>query len=221
MIDFGKKAETLRTRLQLALYKVQTNQASKPFARLQVPKARSSSPELPPPSSSTPRRTSSTTRISLSHTIPSPESQIALARAKATMQEKPAIQSLGGLSVPTIVPTSFSSRWNEGLVEEEGPKALQADQIPSSPPLSRGHETLHVRQSLEAKRRPGPEMPRTPIQLSSPPGSDDGGAEDGRWKSRDLTYGGLTSSVVKGEAASGLLELMRGARQDGEGRCGR
>ena len=50
--------------------------------------------------------------------------------------------------------------------------------------------------------------PSTPPQLSSPPGSE---YEDGPFKksSINLRGGGLTSSVVKGEAATGLLELRR------------
>lgn len=51
-------------------------------------------------------------------------------------------------------------------------------------------------------------------QLSSPPESEerdgmDGEARAGRRREERFETGDLTSSVVKGRAASGLLELMR------------
>ena len=55
------------------------------------------------------------------------------------------------------------------------------------------------------------------MQLSGPPGSPEVKlAAAAKLRQGKGKYGGLTSSVVKGEAASGLLELMRGGIGNGE-----
>lgn len=181
-----QKAETLRTRLQLALYKVQTNQISRPFSRLEKPRA--PSPELPPQPPSLNRR--------------SPEGIIAAARARAAGQIKPAVRNLNSLPIPIIVPTAYSASY----MEEEETRLLS-----SPPPSSGSGEAVRLKDGGgSGTRTPTKErglVPKTPMQLSSPPGSD---AERSPMKDghRPL-FGGLTSSVVKGEAANGLLELMR------------
>ncbi|KAK5239295.1 hypothetical protein LTR40_014648, partial [Exophiala xenobiotica] len=70
--------------------------------------------------------------------------------------------------------------------------------------------------------RPGgqnqaPIEPRTPVQLSSPAGthqrrgSESGGLGGRQNNNSQLRLrGGLTSSVIKGEAANSLLQLVRG-----------
>jgi hypothetical protein len=192
--DGSQKAEALRTRLQLALYKVQTNQVSKPFSRLEQP--RPSSPELPP-------QPPSLRRIS-------PEGIVAAARARATQQKKPAIRNLNSLPIPTILPTAYSARYM-AMEEEEAP-----------PPSSGPSLNLTVKGLGEGDRRfkrsktptLGQEalatFPKTPTLLSSPPRSDVDGPVATHGQGKKL-IGGLTSSVVKGEAANGLLELMRAA----------
>ena len=189
----SQKAETLRTRLQLALYKVQTNQISKPFSRLQKP--RSSSPELPPRPPSLKRAVN-------------PEGVIAAARARATKQRKPAVKRLSEMAVPRILPTAYSARYMPlGDQERDGA-------VPSWPP----DESANLEQEeagISTPRKQGV-YPETPMQLSSPPRSESGelNVKDGQ-RYRIL---GLTSSVVKGEAANGLLELMRAAAAGGSAR---
>jgi hypothetical protein len=187
-----QKAETLRTRLQLALYKVQTNQVSKPFSRLEQP--RSLSPELPPQPPSLGRT--------------SPEGIVAAARARATQQKKPAVRNLNSLPMPTIVPTAYSARYMP-IVEEDAPP-------PTSAPSSNAAATGWSEGARSFERSRAPKLsqeeravfPKTPMQLSSPSRSDGLGLKHGQGKK---LVGGLTSSVVKGEAANGLLELMRAA----------
>lgn len=208
----SEKAETLRTRLQLALFKVQTNQTSKPFSRLNQPRTRP--PELPPQLSSSPL--SSPPERHAHFTPMSPESKIAIARARATMQVKQRVPPLDAIGHPALMSTTFSAR----LVTEE-------PQIPSSPSLTNGADVGAP--SLERVGTPTPPsktkgrkqtaMPRTPMQLSSPPGSPEMKLKTTAVKLRkgQGNYGGLISSVLKkGVAANGLLELMRGAAANGE-----
>ena len=140
-------ASRLRARLQLALFKVQSNQITTPFSRLAPPsKSKSPSPlakaYLSSPMSSPPAALRSASRY-----VNSPESRIAIARAKAAMQRKPSMKPLEAIAMPNIRPTAFSARWQ---------------------------------QATPVKAMHGPEGP------------------------------GLTSSVVRGEAASCLMSL-RGA----------
>ncbi|KAK7894985.1 hypothetical protein LTR67_005724 [Exophiala xenobiotica] len=245
-----EKAETLRTRLQLALYKIQTNQISMPFSRLAVPKAKSSSPELPGPSSSSSPKSSSTLRPSSSFHRPAtttitltPESTVALARARATMDpNKPTIKPLSSFPIPTIEPTAFSARWNnDDRQDSQDSSRVLVPHIPSSPPMSEGDEDgdeddldnvddLHDRPGGQNQ---APIEPRTPVQLSSPAGTHQrrgseseglGGRQNNNSQLR--LRGGLTSSVIKGEAANSLLQLVRGgggvgvATSSGLGMCG-
>jgi hypothetical protein len=138
-------------------------------------------------------------------------------RARATMQDKPAVPSLGSLPIPAIAPTVFSAR---SMID---PKLYFQD-VPSSPPQS--HKSASHDDSLElgsdtprpvTKFQPADLPPHTPMQLSSPPGSPDktmATVEKLKRKGKDGKYGGLTSSVVKGDAANSLLKLMEGRQQE-------
>ena len=186
-----QKAETLRTRLQLALFKVRTNQINKPFSRLEQP--RSSSPELPQQPSSL-RRTS-------------PEGIVAAARSRATQQKKPVVRNLNALPIPTIVPTAYSARYMH----------VQEEEVGQPLPDGTGNDWSEGgRRSVARSRRQASSqeyqttLPKTPMQLSSRPRN----AVDGsvvKHGQHEKLVAGLTSSVVKGEAANGLLELMRAA----------
>ncbi|KIX06469.1 uncharacterized protein Z518_04445 [Rhinocladiella mackenziei CBS 650.93] len=218
-----EKAESLRTRLQLAIFKINTNQISRPFARLQVPRARSSSPELPVLSSS-PLKSSSTPRggsVQRATTILEPK--VARARARATMDPKSRIAPLSSLPVPKIAPTTFSARRNDDLDANQESQSSQVEPayIPSSPPEPQAPTAAFYMDTTGNRREA---EPRTPIQPSSLIGGDHGDDDSqkvGSQQSR-IRHGGLTSSVVKGEAASSLLELVRGGgATSGEvGMCG-
>ena len=197
-----QKAATLRTRLQLAFHKVQTDQVSTPFSRLNHPSKSASPP--PQPYSSSPM--SSPHLPTRSSYVNSPESRVAIVRARAAMQRKPPVKQLGHIAMPDIKPTAYSARW-----QSTDHTAVQ--QIPSSPPDSQG---AHSRMDLAPPRVETPSMtgkkqPHTPMQLSSPPGSPRHGLNTAAKKvrGRAAKYGGLTSSVVKGEAANSLLQLNR------------
>ncbi|EXJ65676.1 uncharacterized protein A1O5_11203 [Cladophialophora psammophila CBS 110553] len=216
-----EKAETLRTRLQLALYKIQTNQITRPFARLQVPKVTSPPPQLTGSSSSP--RSSSTVRPS-----PGPENsaaqetRVAMARARATMGPRPAIKLLSSLPMPEIVPTAFSARWNHKLEPQQGSQSSEVHplpNIPSSPPLLRADYSA---EHLTVGATHQDTEPSTPLQLSSPApsGHGDDVEADTDLRRKSLQGVGLTSSVIKGEAANSLLELVRGVRSGGIGMCG-
>jgi hypothetical protein len=100
--------------------------------------------------------------------------------------------------------------------------AIEEQEPPPPPPSSAPSSKLTVKGSGEGGRRFGrsrtPTLsqedqatyPKTPMQLSSPPRSDVDGPVVKHVQGKKLV-GGLTSSVVKGEAANGLLELMRAA----------
>ena len=160
--------------------------------------------------------------------INSPESRIAIARARATMQRKPPVsRPLADIAMPDIRPTAYSARWPEEVERHQ-------QQIPSSPPDSHGADLrLNLRQARVSTPSPTvgkKRVPHTPMQLSSPPGSPRRGLLNtaarkvhGREKKAG-GYGngngdgpdGLTSSVVKGQAANSLLQLNRaiGAEQE-------
>lgn len=197
-------AEQLRTRLRLAYYKVTTNQTNVPFSRLKAP-SRPRSPEADHIMSSSPPSSPAAHR-------PSPETRIAIMRARAAMQAKKPLQPLEKLYMPVIVPTAFSAR----NMDQTGTTNVQP-QMPSSPPQSR-HVSIDgaddtprpIARNADVHHEKQP--PKTPMQLSSPPGSPEKllhtvtktGVRhwDGSTKSRPLT-----SSVVKGDAAQSLLRM--------------
>ena len=101
------------------------------------------------------------------------------------------------LPAPILRPTAYSARH------------ITQTEIPSSPPDSAGDSPKPVMQE-EVFRTPAlPNQKRlhSPRQLSSPPDSQ--AHEDGRPEDEEDN---LTSSVVKGRAANGLLGLMRMGR---------
>lgn len=224
MLTVLQKAETLRTRLQLAIYKIQSNQISIPFARLQTPKKQSPSPEVPLISSSP--RSSSTIRASSVHQTPlTPEARVALARAKATMEAKPSVRPLSSIPVPTILPTAYSARWtDESANDRPSHDLVQPMTIPSSPPLTQTDDNGLLPPSQDLGPKTPLHVPHGVEYLDSPSDLDtcpNTGQKDSV-QNHLLRHGGLTSSVVKGEAANGLLELMRGtvATSGGSGMCG-
>jgi hypothetical protein len=215
-----EKAIMLRTRLQLAMHKVQTNQTSKPFSRLDKPTTTSLELSLPPrlftANALPPQRDSTGIRNS-------PESHIAANRARAfrgAYQTKP-VQRLSALPLPKIVPTAYSTRYMTQPRSRKRDSHASVIDLPSSPPASRGskagEKVLKIRKirgtpSPHKITRMNARLPETPLhQLSSPPGSNDGDMSRTGRKVHGTSRQALTSSVVKGEAANGLLELMRAA----------
>ncbi|KKY24787.1 hypothetical protein UCRPC4_g02317 [Phaeomoniella chlamydospora] len=183
----GKKADLLRARLQLAMYKIQTNQIDRSLTQL-IHRSRDRSPSLPP------------------NRLASPESRIATARSVATGQDKPHIANLNALAVPALVPTEYSARLMESNEDEQD--------VPSSPPSSEEEDasTPRPKQSLALSQSfCGLETPMTPNARSMGPG--EGHKEETQTLGRQSSHAGnLTSSVIKGEAANGLLELMKMGR---------
>lgn len=150
----------------------------------------------------------------------SPEARVAIARARATMEPRPTVRPLSNLPIPNIAPTTFSARWNDRRQEsQEDSQAIPA-YMPSSPPLSDDGDVEIVEPVNH-----GILEPRTPVHLSSPGSVQYGRKTHGE---RDLAHGqfrpgGLTSSVIKGEAANSLLQLVRGGIASyggGVGMCG-
>lgn len=183
---------------------------------------------MPALSSSSPRRSSSTLRPSSVHRPPvfaiSPESRVAIARARATMDRKPAVRPLESLAMPTIAPTAFSARWADDTEES------QPADIPSSPPAPMSEaeeldETItheHINPTSDCEQ-----PPKTPELLLRRTGHGGGKEnEDVALQNSQLRPRGLTSSVIKGEAANSLLQLVRGvggegrATSSGVGMCG-
>jgi hypothetical protein len=215
-----EKATLLRTRLQLAMHKVQTNQTSKPFSRLDKPTTTSPELSLPPrlftANALPPQRDSTGIRNSS-------ESQIAANRARAfrgAYQTKP-VQRLSTLPLPKIVPTAYSARYMTQPQSRKRDSHASIIDLPSSPPASRGskagEKVLKIRKtrgtpSPRKITRMDARLPETPMHhLISPPGSNDGDMSRTGRKVDGTSRQALTSSVVKGEAANGLLELMRAA----------
>lgn len=177
-----------------------------PFSRLRVPsESKSPEPFQPEIHSSSPLSSPYPGR----QTNTSFGSRIVIEDARSTINPRPPGRPLDDLVAPSVESRTFSARWNEQHTE---PPA--SDGIPSSPPLSHGSETL-VRDQERTSTPPPYAMskkglPHTPVQLSSPPGSPTNVRNTVKRIKREGRYGGLTSSVVKGEAASSLLELGKG-----------
>ncbi|KAK7545373.1 hypothetical protein IWX49DRAFT_428021 [Phyllosticta citricarpa] len=187
------QAETLRLRLRAALYKVRTDQIFIPLGKLEIPKQYQRKPadttdvastgqQTPPHSQTEPDTTETATADNLDH-------------SSAALKLLPA---------PLLQPTAYSTRF------------IGTPHLPSSPPA-----TAPDNEDDTAPRPKSPQQkaPTTPIarhasvpaqQLSSPPGSGSVDDDDEEAR-RAATESELTSSVRKGRAASGLLELMRSA----------
>ena len=129
------------------------------------------------------------------------------------------MKPLSSLSFPKIIPTAFSSRqMNESTSESQ--------QIPSSPPLSRQSDSRSGSAEMskavptpQSKQAAAQQPPLTPMQLSSPPGSPERSkklttTQKLKRQEKEARYNGLTSSVIKGDAANSLLDLMKGSQRD-------
>ncbi|KAK6388770.1 hypothetical protein LTR65_007249 [Meristemomyces frigidus] len=159
VIGSTSRAEMLKLRLRVAMYKVRTNQVNVPFASLKIE----------------------------GQTSPKQASQAVEEAVAALRREAQQTMPLNDhpfpklLAAPVLRPTSYSSRM------------IYEPLLPSSPPAPRSPER---QQSLSRQiATPAREV----RQLSSPPDSAD------RLAKREETE--LTSSVVKGRVAEGLLGL--------------
>lgn len=214
---FDEKAAELRTRLQLALYKVQTRQTGQPFSRLKSPPSsvgRSSSP-LPKfvPKLATPQFSSSTIAAPSSAStirqhqrdpsIDSAEAQIAVMRARATAQPKRPVRSLSSLPMPILDPqlmgdSSFGSNETQ-RIEDAASQEYHPLHHPTSPPLSSRRSSAGSDAQLRSNLR-NAAVQHQQVQLGSPPASEGGTVE-----------ALLAKMASQGEAASGLVQLMTGA----------
>jgi hypothetical protein len=135
------------------------------------------------------------------------------------MKAKPPVKSLNELTRPDINPLSFAAN----LFHRAQPGPEERIQVPSSPPLTNANEDVSMPVIRERGETPSPpqvvskgkdhnivDIPKTPMQLSSPPGSPMKLSTRAK-KLKGNNYASLTSSVVKGVAANGLLELSKGA----------
>lgn len=153
------KAQFLKMRLRVAMYKIKTNQVDIPFDQLQVDDGKLKG-----------RATSQAVEEAVAQLRR--EAQLSMSR-----QAKP-IPKL--MPAPVLLPTAYSSRM------------IYAPPVPSSPPASRSPERPLPAQMVGTPQRRG-------RRLSSPPESAE------RTGRRDELE--LTSSVVKGRVAEGLLGL--------------
>ena len=157
LLNHFQHAETLRLRLRLAHFKVQTNQTDLPLSQLQI-----------------------------SRNDPSPSQESILQRND--QQPLPKL-----LPAPVLLPTAYSARM------------IARPHDLSSPPCSPDRGTQ--KESADIFRTPALPRQKVPTdlrQLSSPPGSEE------RMPKRDYEdEDSLTSSVVRGNAAIGLLGLRQ------------
>jgi hypothetical protein len=208
-------ADNLRLRLQFALYKVKTNRTRTPLSEIEL---ELSAAQVTP-------------YLNASNATPTAVSEPQLARDIAVSPVRRdfaaplhVVANLDSGSTcpklqpgPLFVPTAFSSRFI-------------TDYVPSSPPVSRS--TASSPKILESPLRSGANTFATPVtkrQQAERDGDDVQGEEHAeeeqedekdetiqerseRLRARKFDDGDLTSSVVKGRAASGLLELMKGQR---------
>ncbi|KAK5125460.1 hypothetical protein LTR85_000569 [Meristemomyces frigidus] len=156
------RAEMLRLRLRVAMYKVRTNQINTPFSQLKM-ECRSS----PKPTSQAVEEAVAALRREAQQTTP--------------LSDQPFPKLL---AAPVLKPTAYSSRM------------IYQPLLPSSPPVSRSPERKSLPQQIATPAR-------AVSQLSSPPDSA------GRLGRREEAE--LTSSVVKGRVAEGLLGLRNAA----------
>ncbi|KAK8199078.1 uncharacterized protein BKA78DRAFT_348200 [Phyllosticta capitalensis] len=186
------QAETLRLRLQAALYKVKTDQIFIPLDDL----------DIPPKYQRKPAETNAVASPSGQQTPPHSQAEYTTATTTTTENLDASSAALKLLPAPLLRPTAYSTRF------------IESPTLPSSPPATGPNHDDTTPRALSAQRDTDPTTPTAarrasvPAQLSSPPGS---GSTDGDEVRRAATEGELTSSVRKGRAASGLLELMRSA----------
>ncbi|EKG17354.1 hypothetical protein MPH_05420 [Macrophomina phaseolina MS6] len=189
-----QRAETLRLRLRIALYKVRTDQTLVPLSCLEIPKKYQRKPA----------KEASIAQIAASlvdaererereHTA-APAITVTedgLASEQRSNSNTARVPKL--LPAPVLMPTAYSTRF--------------IPQMPSSPPPPREGEDA----SSTTPRARVPQDFATPVasrqaaaQFSSPPYSEDRGRHRLNSDSDNLT-----SSGVKGRAADGLLKMMR------------
>jgi hypothetical protein len=178
MLTFSQRAEALRLRLQMALFKVNTDQVRIPLDQLQLPVPAPKSLSLQEINIVVKPDTSKTTgEDRAGHEDTQANESEVEGSDDEPMLELPTKSKVGALQLlpmPTLRPTEFSSR----KIRYE---------ISSSPPPEASPE-----KSVAAMSKPATPLPakfRNVAGLS--PEKD------------------LTSSVVKGQAATGLLELMQ------------
>ncbi|KAL9620725.1 MAG: hypothetical protein Q9160_004738 [Pyrenula sp. 1 TL-2023] len=195
----AEKAVLLRTNLQLAYHKIQTNQTTTPFRKLKSPppklktsptpsinsrypdKLRDESPEpiLPPflPTLSLPTATSKIVQprqssIRTFNDALSPESRVSALRASATAQPKPLTnRPLKEIPEPKLLPTAYSARWADRprLTQPQPHKEEPEDCHDSTPPTSTAQTSEEGQQAEKPKSGPQPSSPQLP---SSPPPSN-------------------------------------------------
>ena len=157
-------------RLQVAMYKVKTDQTRVPLAQLSLPTANTAANHVGPPS----------VPLEDPQSQPIPPNAVTVTERHTPLTFPP---------IPVLRPTAYSTRF---ITEES--------YLPSSPPVGappRLGSPIHVDRDLNtpiAARRGMASESASPIKRVE-------GDEEN-----------LTSSVVKGRAASGLLELMYGGK---------
>lgn len=166
-VSIKSRAEMLRLRLRVAMYKVRTGQTNLPMASIELPQAE----------------------------LPSPSRDEAHIGTDAVVQVLP--NRLGLLPAPVLMPTAYSSRFI-------GASAAPVARMMSSPPS----RNVSPRAAIPMEGSSPVAFPRPVTRVSSPLKHVSSATPAGR---RVLeSDGDLTSSAVKGRAANGLLELMRG-----------
>lgn len=179
------RAETLRLRLRVALYKVRTNQTYVPMSCLEIPEkyqrkpAEEDTAELESPAAS-PEHERTAPTITVTEDV---------FTGKDTPGKAPKL-----LPAPVLNPTAYSSRFITEPVN-----------LTSSPPRSATVDSSSTPRTRHPQEFVTPVASRqAATQLSSPPYSEDAARQRARTDSDNLT-----SSGVKGRAADGLLKLLR------------
>lgn len=167
-----QRAETLRLRLRVAMFKINTHQTNIPLSRLQI---------SPKKLVHSPAQTQKTP----------PQEAVALPKAQTPM--KPTISKL--LPAPILIPTAYSARLIHHRLTPSSPLSSFSSSGSQDTP-SPGLATA----ALPQQRRSHP-----PSQVDSPRGGQE--RPEQKTKAVDLDAN-LPSSVIKGRAASGLLNLM-------------
>jgi len=109
--------------------------------------------------------------------------------------------------MPTIIPTAYSATYMP-MDEEKGPPQSSTISSSTSGGSDKGTKAAERSRTPTLSQVDQTTIPKTPMQLSSLPRSDVDDLTLEHGPSNKLVSR-LTSSVVKGEAANGLLELMR------------
>ncbi|KAF2273619.1 uncharacterized protein EI97DRAFT_469360 [Westerdykella ornata] len=196
------KADLLRLRLGFATYKVKTNQISKPSKEILSTWDVEVETECPVSSTSTITPTTTVTAPGIPSITVSPARQnqpkpSSPLHVKANLDPGRPVAKLS--AAPILLPTAYSSR----MIYD-----YHAN-VPSSPPT---HDVLPKCVSPEQVMSPTRPIYRTPAMRRIRE-DEYGDEDDGDDKEERRAGGGeLTSSVVKGRAAMGLLELNSGRR---------